>query len=430
MKPLEEILLQGYESKDIDYKGPFKWDEGDKKACCEIVKDILAMANTLGGYIVIGVEETGKGFNFIGLTNEQADSFETSRINRFLQNYTDPPINTLLKKITHEGKTFAVIEIPRFSDTPHICQKDFPSTLTSPALYVRTDTNESAPLRSSSDFRAIVENAVRNRSDQILTSMRAILTGSATQTSLSDSEKFEEQLQEALNRLESLKSSLVKGYSGYREAFFHPSQFDEKHFSIDELRFAVKRAEVNFSGWPFLYWNENRSKESYIIQDGLETFIIHGPDRLDFWRLQQSGFFYHRVLMREEGYAQSQNLPPSLDFGDMARYVAEAIYCLTRVFEDQVPEDAEITLRIRVLGTEGRVLTTFDSNDWMPAWLGYVCKIPELVYKNKLPMADWKTGTVDLAVEICKEIFIKFNCLEPDVNAIRHKITKMFSRRF
>ena len=92
MKPLEEILLQGYESKDLDYKGPFKWDEGDKKACCEIVKDILAMANTLGGYIVIGVEETGKGFNFIGLTNEQADSFETSRINRFLQNYTDPPI--------------------------------------------------------------------------------------------------------------------------------------------------------------------------------------------------------------------------------------------------------------------------------------------------------------------------------------------------
>ncbi|MBE9569024.1 MAG: ATP-binding protein, partial [Proteobacteria bacterium] len=97
MKQLEEILLQGYESKDLDYKGPCQWDEKDKKACCEIVKDILAMANTLGGYIVIGVKENDKGFECQGLSVEQAKSFETSRLNRFLQNYADPPINALLK---------------------------------------------------------------------------------------------------------------------------------------------------------------------------------------------------------------------------------------------------------------------------------------------------------------------------------------------
>jgi len=161
MQALKEILLRSFESKDLDYKGPCQWDEKDKKACCEIVKDILAMANTLGGYIVIGVSEKDGGFEWDGLTTEQAKSFETSRINRFLQNYSDPPINTLLKKVDHHTKTFAIIEVPRFSDTPHICQKNFPLVLSSPALYVRTDTNESAPLKSSSDFRSIVEQAIR-----------------------------------------------------------------------------------------------------------------------------------------------------------------------------------------------------------------------------------------------------------------------------
>jgi len=132
----------------FDYKAATVWDEKDKKACCEFVKDILAMANTQGGFIAVGVSEQSGGFTFDGLTDTQADSFETSRLNRFLQNYTEPPINTLLRKIAHDGKSFVLIEVPPFPSTPHICQKEYPGTLTAPTLYVRTDNNESAPVRS------------------------------------------------------------------------------------------------------------------------------------------------------------------------------------------------------------------------------------------------------------------------------------------
>ncbi|OGQ90308.1 MAG: hypothetical protein A2253_02010, partial [Deltaproteobacteria bacterium RIFOXYA2_FULL_55_11] len=158
---LKDILLRGYETKDLDYKAPIMWDENNKKACCEVVKDILGMANTLGGYIVIGVSESSNGFIWDGITDQQARSFDTSRVNRFLQNYADPPINTTLRKKDHDGKTFVIIGVPRFSDTPHICQKDYPGVLTAPTLYVRTDNNETAPIRSSADFRFILENAIR-----------------------------------------------------------------------------------------------------------------------------------------------------------------------------------------------------------------------------------------------------------------------------
>lgn len=434
MSQLKEVLLQGHESKDLDYKGPCKWDEKEsKKACCEIVKDILAMANTLGGYIVIGVSEQDGRFVWEGLTREQGESFETTRINRFLQNYADPPINTLLNKVEHDGRLFAFIEIPRFSDTPHICQKDYPGVLAAPALYVRTDSNESAPLRSSSDFRSIIEHAIRNRSDHLLTSMRAILTGTALKPPISDKARFEQQFLEALGRWTELNPFPEKKYEGYREASFHPSIFQEERFDFDGLESARKRAYANFHGWPFIFWHEDRTELSHVISDGIETYLttqdFGGNDRCDFWRMHRSGFLYHRVLMREEGYTRSRNMAPALDVGDTARYVAEAIYCLGRIYEGVLQDDEEIALKIRVLGVKGRVLKIFDESRG-PLLGEHVSAISEIAYEKARPLAEWRAGTVDLAVAICKEIFLKFNWREPNLTAIREIIETNFTRSF
>lgn len=62
MQSASELIHKGFESKDLDYKGPIMWNEADnRRVCCGIVKDVLAMANTKGGYIIIGVEEKSRG---------------------------------------------------------------------------------------------------------------------------------------------------------------------------------------------------------------------------------------------------------------------------------------------------------------------------------------------------------------------------------
>jgi len=68
MNEIEQVIKSGRETKSLDYKGATAWDEGDKKACCSVVKDILAFANSGGGYIVVGVDEHGAGFNWTGVT--------------------------------------------------------------------------------------------------------------------------------------------------------------------------------------------------------------------------------------------------------------------------------------------------------------------------------------------------------------------------
>lgn len=428
---LRNILLRSYETKELDYKASTTWDENNKKACCELVKDILGMANTLGGFIVIGVSESPTGFIWNGLTDEQARSFETSRVNRFLQNYADPPINTTLRKKDHDGKTFVIIGVPRFNDTPHICQKDYPGVLTAATLYVRTDNNETAPIRSSADFRSILEQATRNRGDKLLASVRAILTTGEVTPSPNDEEQFQAQLSESAIRFDmTLNPYKENNYAGYREAAFYPSRFEANRFTLDELRAAAKRASVDFRGWPFLFMNR-RPEETYAIQDGLETLIVQNlnkNDRTDFWRLQQSGFFYQRVLMWEESYQRRQGQPPALDIRAMAMYVAEAIHCLTKLYEGLLDDTEQVRFCLRVLGTKDRQLERLDSKGGSPSMI-YRSKLPEIRFSRILPLADWRAAIVEHAVEISKEVFLRFNWEQPSLGVIREIIQKMFARR-
>jgi antitoxin component of MazEF toxin-antitoxin module/predicted HTH transcriptional regulator len=203
-----KIVYRNFESKELDYKGPCAWDENDKKACCELVKDVLALANTTGGWIVVGVKEAKTGFVHEGLTEQQAQSFDTSRLNRFVQNYADPPINSHVHKAPLDGRIFVVIEVPPFPDAPHVCQKDYPGVLAACAIYVRTDNNESAPLKNTSDFRVLVERAVRNRSEQLLTSIRTILTNGLRPPEPADAEKYEKQIAVANKRCDELNTTM------------------------------------------------------------------------------------------------------------------------------------------------------------------------------------------------------------------------------
>ena len=83
----------GQETREFDYKAPASWDESDKKACTALVKDILALANAAGGRIVVGVHETNHGFDFSGLKPAQAGTWETTRLNNFVNIYADPAVN-------------------------------------------------------------------------------------------------------------------------------------------------------------------------------------------------------------------------------------------------------------------------------------------------------------------------------------------------
>ncbi len=408
------------------------------------------MANTVGGFIVVGVSECPNGFSWEGLSPEQLGTFETTRVNRFLQNYAEPPVNALLRKITDSNKNFVIIEVPRFPDTPHICVKEYPKVLTAPTLYIRTDNNETAPVRSSADFRLVLERAVRNRSDTLLTSIRSILTtgtGPELGTAPVSVDRFRAQRAEAVARFEQINPLKAQKCAGYFEASFFPERFELARFTLDQLRSAASRGSVDFRGWPFLYIHPNTPDRTYAIQDGLETFVqtkdFGNDDLVDFWRLQQSGFFYQRTAMRPpsmpsrdpslESMAASHDkgggVECVVDFRATAIYVAEAIHCLTRLYDGLVDNSDEVSLISRLVGTQDRVLVSLGPSS-MPWLERYVCRIPEIFLERRRSLADWRAGLIDHAVEIADEVYQRFNWPDPNLAAARTAIEKTFARRW
>jgi schlafen family protein len=427
---LRNILHRGFESKDLDYKNPCKWDEADKMACCRLVKDVLGMANTLGGFLVIGVSETATGFSWDGMSSEQNESFETTRFNRFLQNYADPPINTRLLKLVDDGRQFVIIEVPRFPDTPHLCQRDFPGALSAGTLYVRTDNNESAPIKSSADFRLVVEQAVRNRSDGIVDAIRSILKGGPSTTE-SSHEQFDRQTQEAVERYANIDPYRERQYVGYREATFRPAKFDASRYGLEQLKNAATQAHVDFRGWPFLFISPSRPDVTHYFQDGIETLIwfqdfLHN-DRADFWRFYQSGLFYYRTLMREESAARRSDTKSFIDLLETDVHVAEAIVCLSRLYDGLLDDSDSVSCEFQVLGTDGRLLTS--ETNFLLIRQQCIARVPSIVVTRTLPLGEWRSSIVDHCVEISKEILLRFNWDSPSIPAVRQIVDRLLSRR-
>jgi hypothetical protein len=389
------------------------------------------MANTLGGFIVIGVSEASTGFSWDGLTQAQLDTYDTSRLNRFLQNYSDPPINARLRKVEHQSKHFVIIEVSRFSDTPHVCQKEFPNELNAATIYVRTDNNETAPLKSSADFRLIVEQAVRNRADLLLNSFRAILTaGSQGPAPEGPRQQFERQREQAIKAFDSLDPLRNNECSGYYEATFYPDRFDASQFTLDQLRGAAERSSVSFTGWPFLFIHRSRQELTYAIQDGLETFVnttdFASNHLIDFWRLLQSGFFYHRAAMRPLSIRDGSDTRCIANAHNIAIYVAQAIDCLTRLYDGVIDEQDEVSVLIRLTSTKDRLLYFPDS---ILRALD-VCRIPEIAVERRRPLADWRAAVTEHAIDMLSDIYQRFNWNPPDLNVPRRTIEKLFARKF
>lgn len=433
-KKLIDILLRKEESKDLDYKGPCEWNSRNKASCCELVKDILALGNTLGGYLIIGVDEKPDGFVFTGLSSGQLASFDTTKINQFVNNYADPPINTTVYKVAHDNKHFAIISVPVFSDTPHICQKDYPGILSEATVYVRTDNNESAPIKKSSDFRLVIENSIKNRTDQLLTSFRSILKhGPQTSPSKTDDEKFTESIIKIQKFCDELNPVLDKSY-GYRETIFYPSFFDDQYFEIDQLKTMAENGSVNYTGWPFIYYNQHDSKQSYIVDDGIETCLsgknwMHGGDSFHFWRLFRTGLLYTKEILDEDSYLRIKgDNDPILDFDRLCLMAAKTIDCLTRIYTDHLPDETSITLKFRLSGLENRSIASL-SGMRMFFRGHYVSKIKETEYMTRKPLAEWRAGVVDYSLELCKHVFLRFNWIEPNMDACKDVIDKMFKRK-
>ncbi|TAL70890.1 MAG: ATP-binding protein [Bacteroidetes bacterium] len=102
---LKELILAG-ESSRIEFKRKFTTPE-------KIAKEISAFANTVGGYLIFGVEDDGK------ITGVESEKGEIDLIENACKFYLEPPVVPQIYIVDMNGKDVVVIYINKSSIRPH-----------------------------------------------------------------------------------------------------------------------------------------------------------------------------------------------------------------------------------------------------------------------------------------------------------------------
>ena len=295
--PVGRNRENGGKNGDIDAKGPVSWDGAEQSAA--LAKDIAAFANSRnGGSIVIGKKQKELGgFDPVGVTEEQAATFDTTKVAQWVNNRFSPPIRLVCYPQEVDGRLFVVIDVLEFDDMPIMCVKSFqgPNSkehiLREQTIYVRNANAESVPV-GVKELPALIGLATRKRGDEMLASLDAMLRGRPLVPPATDDKQFGDELAKVGAVLEALKPKAAHGEWFFA---FHPAKYDAARWTdreclvglIQKHRFRiVQEFPPSHTGTQPREW-------------GIANSIYGEP-----WALTRSGLFVDRLPFRENRMAE------------------------------------------------------------------------------------------------------------------------------
>lgn len=151
----ERLLSGAQENSALEFKGQMEWNKH------QIVKDILAMANSVdGGRIIFGIED--ETLKRQGLTPEQLSTYDPETIMDQIAPYADPEVVMTVSTVTDgEEKTYVVIGVSPFTLHPVICKKDG-QDVSAGRIYIRPRGGrpQSREIKASSELRDLVDRSI------------------------------------------------------------------------------------------------------------------------------------------------------------------------------------------------------------------------------------------------------------------------------
>ena len=117
---IAELISVKKESRTLDYK--IDVNPSDTRHVVELTKDIAAFANTLGGTILVGVQD--KPFLAVGLSLERIRTLTPEDLDNKVNSYVEPRIDFAVEPVKNRKKNFVQLLIPKSTSAPHVMKKD------------------------------------------------------------------------------------------------------------------------------------------------------------------------------------------------------------------------------------------------------------------------------------------------------------------
>jgi len=387
------------ENDELDYKAAQNWRELNRRGKSKFVRHCLAMANTKGGYIVVGVgeDETGKPCVYTGVDDRESKSFDPTDVGHLINRYADPAIDFDIEKPVVDGKRYVVFVIRRFSVLPHVCGFGCDNELQQGAFYIRTADASSRVAYRASEMHALVQRALRNQRESLGRMLRGVLyEGQQGGYEAEAAGHFAEELDNSRNFVFSRDERFEQKKQPLLEISAELDSYEQEHFGLSEVKGAASYSACTFSGTPFLFTGE--IDKTFFTNLALRSYSKNTDQ---FWQAFQSGLFHYMKPLESTG---------SVEYKVIIKFVSEAIHFLCEYYSELGLEDEMLTLRFRMYNVEDFEIAGLEPFLRRKSEkVEYTCHISDVKVKIKRTVADLVSGPIEHSVRVVKEICERFN---------------------
>jgi len=169
-----QLVDQPREELAIELK---RWvDLSEPTVRANIARELLALANHGGGYLIFGFTEEAEGWSPAGPCPYLADRYSQDSINAICERHAEPGFHCSVQRVVSTGSnTHVVVGVPGDHRVP-IRSKRAPegSALRDDTYYVRRAGPQSAPVSSGREWDDLLRRCLRAQREELVESFRAI----------------------------------------------------------------------------------------------------------------------------------------------------------------------------------------------------------------------------------------------------------------
>ncbi len=413
------VVLRGIESEELDYKAAQNWQKLTKAGKARFARHCMAMANTKGGYIVVGVGEdkSGKPCLYTGVSPMQSRSFDPTDVGNVINRYSDPPVDFDIERPTVDGKRYVIFVIRRFSQLPHVCCHSCESELQQGVFYIRTADASSRPAFKASEVHGIVQRALRNQRELLGRMLRGILYEGKKSFNPNSRREFIEQITNSRRIFDRIRAEFDHSDDPLFEISVFPSEFVQEKFMLSQIKSAVENSGTNAIESPFIIVGSE--EDCYFTNVAYRSL---SKDSRQFWQAFKSGLFHC-----------SSFIPAgerTVAYLDLVRIIAYALAFFGRYYYELGYADELFNINFRISNVNGVALSGAEiSGTSKHSKDASICRIPEIEFSFQRTAADIMSGTVQHSIRAVTEICERFNLPEGKHQKLEKIIVSLLEKR-
>lgn len=441
---LADLLRDPRETLEVELKG---WlDVGnDVKHKATLAKELIALANHGGGYVVFGFSETDNGVVPTEPRPANLSIYISDTVNSVVSRFAEPPFHCDVYVVTspETGLDYPIVAVPGGHEVPIRSKRSGPNEqiIQADRYYIRRPGPCSEPPQNGQEWDTFIRRCLANAREDLVDRFRAIMTGAAETTiSETDLDRLNRWFGDSVTRWEELAEPLPKE---------NGARFLHGHYAIGyqilgdfdplggaNLLEALRRGCVRHTGWP-PFWVPTREGIAPYMNDGnVECWLGREsegrePADSDYWRVSPEAQFF---LMR--GYEEDTTRHKGIEAGTVFDItlpvwrIGEILLHAASMVKQFGAERARVVFIAEWTGLENRSLASFAS----PMRLMFRGRYTSKQDKYRISM-DIQAGKIEdalpeLVERVTQPLYELFDFFTPPATLFAEELAKMREHRF